>query len=334
MRRALPVLALFALAVAAAATDPGWRVWDDAIDQGRVRVVRWTEPKVDALCRDIAEGNRRAVAGIDSLYRTGYFGALDTPQAQRAARVALMIRARTAFDYIADLAAADSCVRETDERELSAPYGEKYVNLGAFPYTPLKRARIGRGRFQMVYNLVAGFSATVEMLVDVPTTLLVEPGSKECGPRLRMDYQPGPEGTIEMLFDATYRGVVERRTVVDRGDTLDLVIFRDLEGVWVRKWGTHRLGGVASWRSRPGAPARVGAAAYFPNIHLNLPFFLPNPGLQDLRDFHVPRPIWTRAFVREQRAPAWLGLDPTGGMDDWEGVGERPRVLEEIFPNL
>jgi hypothetical protein len=334
MKRALPVLALLALGIAAAATDPGWRDWDDAIAQGRVRVERWTEPEVDALCGDIAEGNRRAAAGIDSLYRAGYFGAPGTPQAQRAARVALMIRARTAFDYIADLAAADSCVRETEERELRRPYGEEYVNLGAFPYTPLKRARIGRGRFQMVYDLAAGFRATVEMMVDVPTTLFVEPASKGGGPRLRMDYQPGPEGTIEMLFDETYRGVVERRTVVDRGDTLDLVVFRDLEGVWVRKWGTHRLGGVASWRSRPGAPPRAGAVAYFPNIHLSLPLFLPNLGLQDLRDFHVPRPIWSREFVREQRAPVWLGLEPTGAMDDWDGVGERPEVLEEIFRNL
>ena len=99
-------------------------------------------------------------------------------------------------DYIAALA-ADSVVRESDERELRRPFEEAFVNMGALP------------------------------------------------------------------IDAIYRGVVAQRAVIDRGDTLDLLIVRDVEGLYVRKWGLHLLGGVATWRNHAGgpiAPVRMGSA--------------------------------------------------------------------------
>jgi hypothetical protein len=208
--------------------------------------------------------------------------------------------------------------------------------MGAFPYDRLARARVGHGRFRMDYDLVEGFRTTAEMMVGRRAEIRVERVRLHDAerPLLRMEYPSGAHGTLEMLFDSPYRGVVERRTVVDRGDTLDLVLVREIEGVYVRKWGIHRLGGLATWRGRAPGAARVGAAAYFPAIKLRLPWFLPDLGLADLREFHVPHPVWERDFVRDpRRHPEWLGLDPTGAMTDWESEGPRPRLLDEVFPD-
>jgi hypothetical protein len=341
VRSALLVLALLAPRAGGAAppdstgaaADSAWRAWDGEIDSGRVRLERWVEPRVDSLCRSLADFNRREITRLDSLYCAGRFGAPGTDPAMRAARAAFRVVARNSFDYIAEIADDDSRVRETDGRELVRPFDVSYVNMGAFPVTALRRALVGRGRFRMEYDLKPGLSAVEETMVDSPTRIRVEKAD-DGRLRLCMGYPSGANGTLEMLFDPIYRGEVERRTVVDRGDTLDLVVVRNIEGSAVRKWGLHRMGGLAAWRSRPGAPVRVGAAAYFPRMHLRLPLFLPDLGLDDLREFHVPRPIWDRAFVHERRAPAWLGLDPTGAIDDWESEGETPRVLDEIFPDL
>jgi hypothetical protein len=321
--------------------DRAWRLWEDAIRDGSTRVKHWREPQADSIARALVDGNLRAVAAIDSLYRAGAFGPPGSAPALAAAHGAFKRRARGSFDYIAALA-ADSVVRQSEERELRRPFEETFVNMGAFPIDALARVWLGRDRFRVDYDAPANYQRSSELMIGVPAAVRAEVVRLPRADRrlLCMSYPAGARGTLELLFDSIYRGVVEQRTVIDRGDTLDLVIVRDVEGLYVRRWGLHLLGGVATWRNHAEAPAapgriRVGAAAYFPHIELRLPGFLPDLGLDDLRDFHVPRPIWERRYVgRAEAHPPWLGLEPTGAMTDWEAEGPRPRVLEEIFPDL
>jgi len=326
---------------AGAPAERAWRRWEAAIRDGTARLERWREPQVDSIARALVDGNLGAVAEIDSLYRAGAYGPPGSEAARAAAHGVFKCRARGPFDYIAELA-ADSVVRQSEERELRRPFEETFANMGAFPVVALARVWIGRDRFRVDYDAPADFQHISEMMIGVRSVTRAEVVSLSEADRrmLRMAYPAGAHGVLELLFDSTYRGVLERRTVVDRGDTLDLVIVRDVEGLYVRKWGLHRLEGVATWRNHAGRPSasghlRVGAAAYFPHIELRLPWFLPDLGLADLRDFHVPRPIWERRFVEQvEGQPAWLGLQPTGGMAGWEAEGPRPRVLEDIFPDF
>lgn len=321
--------------------DRAWRLWEDAIRDGKVRVEHWREAQADSIACALVDGNLRAVAVIGSLHRAGAFGPVGSERARAAAHAAFKRHARGPFDYIAALA-ADSVVRQSDERELRRPFEETFVNMGAFPIDALTRVWLGRDRFRLDYDAPANYQRFSELMIGAPAAIRAEVVRLRGTDRrmLRMSYPAGTHGTIELLFDAIYRGVVEQRTVIDRGDTLDLVIVRDVEGLYVRKWGLHLLGGVATWRNHAGgaiAPVRmrVGAAAYFPRIELRLPGFLPDLGLDDLRDFHVPRPIWERRYVGQAEVhPPWLGLEPTGAMTDWEAEGPRPQVLEEIFPDL
>lgn len=322
-------------------TDRAWQLWEAAIQDGTTRLERWREPQVDSIARALVGGNLRAVATVESLYQAGVFGPAGSARARAAAHGAFKRSARGPFDYIVEIA-AQSVVRQSEERELRRPFEETFVNMGAFPVVALARVWIGRDRFRVDYDAPADFRHVSDMMIGVPSETRTEVVRVRGGDRrmLRMAYPAGAHGTLELLFDATYRGVVERRTVVDRGDTLDLVIVRDVEGLYVRKWGLHALGGVATWRNHAGTSVasgrlRVGAAAYFPRIELRLPWFLPDLGLDDLRDFHVPRPIWERRFVsRMEGQPPWLGIEPTGSMSEWEAEGPRPQVLEEIFPDL
>ena len=101
------------------------------------------------------------------------------------------------------------------------------------------------------------------------------------------------------------------RDMVDRGDTPGLDHHHDVEGMYVRKAGVHRLGAVVFWRSRvegdrdPARP-RVGGCAYFPRIQIRLSL-LPDLGLDDLREFDLPQPVVASGV---DRAGAASGLDP------------------------
>ncbi len=327
----------------AANDESGWGDWEARAETLGTHWQRLQEGEVTRLVRRVEQRNLEAVARIDSLYRQGAFGPPGQERTQHAAQRALKVSALSAFDYIADLATGDSCVYETDEASVCRPFGQTYVNTGAFPFTNLLRGRVGAGRFRMDYNLQEGFRTRIEMMVGRPSEIFVDRARVDRAEQLllRMEYPSGTHGTIELLFASPYRGIVSRRTIVDRGDTLEMVLVEGIEGGYVRKFGLHRMGGLACWRSRADGTAlsegriRVGAAAYFPHIELRLPWFLPDLGLSDVREFHVPHPIWERRYVIDREGlPEWLGLDPSGAMLDWSGEGPRPKILDEIFPDL
>jgi hypothetical protein len=75
--------------------------------------------------------------------------------------------------------------------------------------------------------------------------------------------------------------------------------------------------------------------AYFPEIHFSLPWFLPDFGLDDLRDFDLPQPLWLRTYHQKMRIPEWLDVsDPDRTIKEWKAEGPRPAVLDRMFPDL
>lgn len=290
----------------------------------------------------IAGRNRRAVLEVDSLLRAGYFGPPGEEFSSKEAQRSLKLLLLTAFDYIAELAVSDGPLLETNEQELLRPLADRFLNVGVYPIRTLRRGRIGHGSYCMDYGLDGAPLGPLDQGDGLDPLFLeeVEIESRR-RPILRLDFGVEGQGEIELLYLPRCCGSVGRYSIVDRGDTLDLVVLKQLEGSYVRKAGVHAMGGLAFWRGRfpkerwDQERVRVGAVAYFPGIKFELPFFLPDLGLDDLRGFDLPQPFWLGSDVRgEGRLPDWLSVSYDGTLDHWRGEGPRPAILEWIFPDL
>jgi len=316
--------------------------WERLAREPQTRIVALDEKRVADLCESFARANVRAIARIDSLYRAGLFGGPGSREAAHGARLAFALLSQSAFDYVADLGTRRQSIATANTAALRRPFGEMYLHCGAYPFQSLRQALAGNGRFRMEYDLVEDVREQVEFAIGRPVEVrdeTVEADGRETHV-LRMPYPTSEHGEIELLFASPYHGCISRFSVVDRGDTLDVILLAGIKGGYVRKHGIHRLAGIAAWKSRfdernwDPHRARVGAAAYLPGIHVELPWLLPDMGVEDVREFRVPQPILSREFVRSRRGvPPWLDLTPSGMIAGWEPEGPRPKLIDVYFPD-
>jgi hypothetical protein len=111
--------------------------------------------------------------------------------------------------------------------------------------------------------------------------------------------------------------------------------------MYARRAGIHAIGAIVMWKNilrgteLPAIP-RIGAIAYLPNLELRLPFFLPDIGFDDHRDFGYPMPLMRTECFRDPAAhfPAWFETNEAGAVYHWSGIGPRPTVIDERFPDL
>lgn len=355
-RRSLPVLialALIAIALPAPAPAgraglPGTREFhtsdachlcSDTLDSVPTRL---DERSVERIGIRLHEENVRLLARIDSLYHRGYFGAKGSSEARREARECFGMLSMNSMDYIADLSISQGEIFETDARALSRPFFQTFSHPGVYPVQGLVRARMGAGGFCMRYDLDYPFSSErIPGLRDAQMEAINVDVDGAKTRLLRLRYPSSIHSTIDLLFREEYCGRVERMTILDRGDTLDVIVIRDIQGSYVGKGGTHRVQALVTWRGRmPHGPwkpgrSRFGAVAYFPDIHFSLPWFLPDLGLEDLREFDYPQPLLKRQGLDAFAVPEWLELRrPEMSFEDWTAHGARPALLERMFPDL
>ena len=301
------------------------------------------EAGIDSIGRKLSGYNLRCWRDADRLYRAGAFGPVGNDKARAAARLHFALRCWNGFDYVAQVTQDKHRVDLTREQDLETPFGRIYCNTTVYPLRFLSRALVDPGGFCMQYTPPDRFDE-MSMLGGVPIRVhsdRIDPGSGPPASALSVDFESTIHKTVELVYEPNVCGRVSQEMVVDRGDTLDLICIYDLEGMYVRKFGVHRMGAMVFWRSHvegsrdPGRP-RLGASAYFPHIHLNLPAFLPSIGLADLRDFDVPQPVLTMSwFVQQAKEQAdWITAYPDGMVGPWDPVGPRPRVLDQRFPDL
>ena len=302
-----------------------------------------TPSVTDSIGRAIARHNERVIARTDSLYRAGRFGAPDTPEAQRRALVHFQLRSWNGFRYTADLASSqDRLVLVTGDTPL-APFAKGYANTAVYPLRFIDKVRAGRGGFCVDYRIPESYD---EKILDGGVTIrvrrqTVDLDGKGSTPVLNREAPTSLHKTVELLYESRFCGQVREERVVDRGDTLMLLSIDHLEGSHVRKFGTHQLGAITEWRSyvegdRDPVNPRIGACAYFPHIHLDMPFFLPDLGLDDLRDFDFPFPMMKATWFQSppKDVPSWLGLEATGTITGWDSAGPRPTELNTRYPDL
>ena len=297
------------------------------------------EAQIDSIGRGMSQVNLRLWARTDSLYRAGAFGRVGDKQAREKARVHFMLRAEIGFDYLVRLT-GDGRWARADEASLVRPFGRAYANTAVFPIRFLREAWTGPTGFCMEYELGAQFDERMD--VGGITTRVradrVRAGDGSTIPTICLEMGSSLHQSVDLLYAARYCARVSRETVIDRGDTLDLVMLDPIEGMYARKAGTHRLAAVAVWRSRvtgerdPARP-RVGALAYFPRIQIRLSL-LPDLGLDDRRDFDVPQPVCATEWTGREPRTDWLRVKPGAIFDPWGAVGPRPALLDERFPDL
>jgi hypothetical protein len=85
---------------------------------------------------------------------------------------------------------------------------------------------------------------------------------------------------------------------------------------------------------RDPARPRAGAYAYFPRISIALPFFLPDLGLDDLREFDLPNPVVSMDWVRAHPSTPWMTVSPDAFFHPWEAIGPLPAEVDRRFPDL
>jgi hypothetical protein len=117
-------------------------------------------------------------------------------------------------------------------------------------------------------------------------------------------------------------------------------LLEDVDGFYVKKWGTHKCGGIVLWRSllangdRPTSEDCIGGAAYFPGLRLHLPGPLPDVDLDDLREFPGVQPLIAADRCSRAGFPAWLAVGPDGAFRSWQSEGEIPQIVRDWFPDL
>ena len=306
---------------------------------------RWIEinsAALDSINLEFSRYNQSVVWRADSLLRAGAYGDPESEEARARAVLYLQLRCRNAMESIFDLANGPG-VAWLDRPEEFENLLSDYSNIAMYPLRQIVRARVGMGAFCMQYDIPERFEQVLP-LGDSSIRMRSDRLRRESGEKVRIwsrEWLAGDGDKLELLYEENFTGQVSKETIVDEGDEIEITSFSDLRGVYVRRHGVHRLQAMVFWRNRtegdelPGHP-RIGAAAYFPHIRIELPVFLPDLGLDDLREFAYPPPILqSRLFVAPEASfPSWLRGNTRGEFLDWRSRGPRPCVIDQRFPDL
>lgn len=266
----------------------------------------------------------------------------DGSLAERA-RLLFQLRAWDGLRLVAELALSSPGSIIIGSDDALEPLRERYENVAVYPLRFIRGARLGHGAFCLQYDIPSRYDEVVRigaltLRTGTRTVKLADRGEVRL---LLKEYPLGDGDTVDMLLESTVCGEASITRIEDRGDSLELVTVHGLRGIYVRKAGVHRLGALMVWRSLPDMDDRsqhfrAGACAYFPKLTFALPLFLPDVGLDDLRDFEYPQPIVPRSWLLypQRYLPRWLKPTASGVLAPSPSRGPRPRILERLFPDL
>jgi hypothetical protein len=302
-----------------------------------VPIVELSSQDVYGVGKSLAELNEKQLASIDSLYQAGCFGSPDAGEAQRAAHLLARLTTFNAYAYVARFATDSTQVYEARESTLVRAFGS-FSGPGQYPITRLRRARMGLGRICLQYDLHADLDTLVTLgerrvRVRVCNTDIDGRNMRV----LSMMLPTGLDDEVEVLLSDHYTASVSHWRSPGPPAPYELFLIEDIDGFWLRKWGTHRPRALAFWVS-PNPTARcalpetplVGVRVYVPSLKLRLPL-LPDVAFDDLREMDLPQPILRLEYLRGSH-PSWLQAR-VDGLGGWRGYGDLPEELRRRFPD-
>jgi hypothetical protein len=306
-----------------------------------VPVVPLDPADIEALTRGSAVANEQRIAAIDSMYRTGTFGPADDDEARREAHLLARLATINNYRLLAHFADDSTRVYEADEAVL-ADVCKRYSDPSLVAIARLTRLRLGRGRVCARYDVTPGIAG--ETILGGRPLPYKTREAKLSGKKRRvlaLDLPTGTDDVVEVLLAEHYSCALEHSHGEASAGPFELFLVHDIQGGWLRKWGTHRPTAFMFWTT-PGEPGRldlppepvVGVRIYIPNLRLRLPSILPDINFDDLREIELPQPILPLDYFTERRFPrAWLETDSVFGFAAWTGHGGVPAPLRERFPD-
>lgn len=344
--RLLPLLCLLLLAVPVQSrewTGVGFYNPPTALcDQTDLGVsIRLTRSAIDSIGRSFSRHNYEVIQHADELLRSGSFGE-DRKQAEVTARRFFQLHCWTGMGTISNLTGIQGGVARMEGPGHFQPMIDSYFNGAMYPLRHVNVAQLGEDHFCLRYDIPKNYEERFQY-GEITVLVRSDEIKNRRGEKSRVlsrEWVTADGDKVELLYEKHFTGRVKLETIEDRGHRLRLITFYDMDGLYVRKYGTHHMGAMVIWHSdlKPGEiprDFRIGGAAYFPKIDIDLPWFLPSLGLDDLRDFAFPPPLMaSQFFLNPDLLPEWIGFNPAGRLKDWDSVGPRPKILEERFPDL
>jgi hypothetical protein len=307
----------------------------------RVPIVPLGRSDLDDLTDEYARSNEHRLAEIDSMYRSGAFGLSDRDEAGRRAHLLSRLATLNNYRLLAHYACDSTRVYEASESTL-ADVCARYADPSLVAIASLRRLRLGLGRVCAIYDVSPGVEG--ETILGGKALAYHTEEAKLAGQKRRVLSLKLPTGTddvVDVLLAHHYSCAIEHSFLAGPPAPYELFLVYDIQGGWLRKWGTHRPTAFMFWVS-PENPYRlalpqeplVGVRIYIPHLRFRLPSILPDINLDDLREVELPQPIVPISYLIEKRFPqAWLVSDDGYGFEHWVGHGDVPPAMRERFPD-
>jgi hypothetical protein len=328
-----------------------------------VPVIPITAAWLDSMAQAHASFNAKQLERIDSLLQTGHYGPSNDVTARQTAHLVARLSTINAYRDLVRMACDSTRVYEADEATLRDLYA-RYSDVNLFIDSRLEHIRIGLGHVCMRYNL------------DEKAEGVSDHGGKQLRWRVRdikiegckrrvldLIFPTGADDEVEIYLAAHHTFRVEYKMFAGPPAPYEWFLVRDIEGAWLRKWGTHRPTAYMFWVSAshatPPAPTTgmnylassgqelpssepsldlpstplVGLRIYIPGLKLKLPL-LPDVNVDDLREVELPMPILDLEYIRQNQQPSWLDVNANLGFTNWEQYGALPPEIRREFPDL
>jgi hypothetical protein len=303
-------------------------------------IVKLTAARLDSLAQADAFFNQERIGRIDSLWRAGAFGPPESGEAQRAAHLLARVSTVNSYRYLARFAADPDRVYEADESTW-VDVARNYSDISLVSIARLRRLRMGLGHVCAHYDLDEPVRG--ETILGGKTMRFRVADAELFGTKrrvLELDLPSGSSDLVKVMLAEHYSFAFETKRSDGPPAPYEWYVVRDIEGGWLRKWGTHRPRAFMFWsspleRGEPSMPRQpmVGVRIYVPHLKLKLPFILPDINFDDLREIDLPQPILAMEWLREGRQPSWLRTNGLLAFEDWKGNGAVPQHVRRAFPD-
>jgi hypothetical protein len=304
-------------------------------------IVPLTAAMADSLGRAFSSFNQTLLARVDSLLRAGSFGVPSSREATGKAHLLSRMLAVNSLHYMVQFAIDPKRIYEASEANLRAAF-QRYSDPGLYPIVRMKRGRMGLGHICVQYDLKADLDSVVtvggqKLRIHVETTELQGKPQRV----LILELPTILFSVVELIICEQWTSQVEFVRSNGPPAPYDLYLFHDIDGMYVRKAGTHKPTALMFWctprdvnrLSLPRTPL-VGECIYVPHLSLQLPSFIPDVGFKDLRLVDLPQPILSLSYLQEKRYPAWMQRAHPRGFKDWNSYGPIPPDVRLRFPDM
>jgi hypothetical protein len=328
----------------------------------KVSVIPLSAASLHSMARRHTSFNARQFARIDSLLRAGCYGPPEEEKALETAHLLARISTINAYRDLVRLACDPYRVYEADGATLHDLY-LRYSDVNLFIGARLERVRLGMGRVCMRYRVdeklkgVAGHGG--KQLRWCVRDVKISGQKRRV---LRVNFPTGSDDEVEILIAPHHTFKVEYTRSDGPPAPFEWFLVHDIEGAWLRKWGTHQPTAYMFWVSPPdtwrvarsagmryavaassATPAPelaldlpstplVGLRLYIPGLRLRLPV-LPDINVDDLREIELPMPILDLDYLRGHQQPSWLDVNDRLGFKNWEAHGPVPAEIRRRFPD-